>query len=56
MVNTYLALADGGHAKEANMVALYNRLFAPAADGIVKDDLGSIGVGDYLQRHITRNE
>lgn len=42
MIQTYLALAIRGHAKEEHMEALIQRLFKPASDGVVRDDLGSI--------------
>ena len=42
MIQTYLALSVKGHAKEQHMEALIGRLFRPASDGVVKDDLGSI--------------
>lgn len=48
MIQTYLALAERGHNKDEFMGALINRLFAPASDGVVKDDLGSVGPVDYF--------
>lgn len=48
MIQTYLALSERGHNREEFMGALMGRLFAPASDGVVKDDLGSIGPIDYL--------
>lgn len=50
MIQTYLALAEKGHAKEEFLGALLNRLFTPATDGIVRDDLGSIGPIDLASR------
>jgi Family of unknown function (DUF6161) len=50
MIQTYLALAEKGHAKEEFLGALLNRLFTPATDGIVRDDLGSIGPIDLATR------
>lgn len=43
MIQTYLALAAEGHAKEEFLGALMQRLFSPTSDGIVKSDLGSVG-------------
>ncbi len=48
MIKTYLALASRDHAKEEHLIALTNRLFAPASDGVVKDDFGSVSVFDLL--------
>ncbi len=51
MIQTYLALALKGHAKEDHMEALVNRLFAPASDGVVRDDFGTItGVESVINR------
>ncbi len=46
MIQTYLALAAEGHAKEEFLGALMQRLFSPSTDGIVKSDLGSVGIFD----------
>ncbi|MBL4807569.1 MAG: hypothetical protein JKY31_09815 [Rhodobacteraceae bacterium] len=43
MIQTYLALAAEGHAKEEFLGALIQRLFSPTSDGIVKSDLGAVG-------------
>ncbi|NBZ89423.1 hypothetical protein GV832_17690 [Rhodobacteraceae bacterium CYK-10] len=53
VIKTYLALAEKGHAKEEFLAGLMNRLFAPASDGVVKDDLGSVGPIDAVVRQIT---
>lgn len=50
MIETYLALAEKGHAKEEFLGALMSRLFMPASDGIVRDDLGSIGPLDLASK------
>jgi hypothetical protein len=50
MIQTYLALAEKGHAKEEFLGALLSRLFSPASDGIVRDDLGSIGPIDLASK------
>lgn len=50
MIQTYLALAEKGHAKEEFLGALLSRLFSPASDGIVRDDLGTIGPIDLASR------
>jgi len=55
MTETYLALAEKGHNKEEFMGALVNRLFAPASDGVVKDDFGSISPLDALSRKLGGN-
>lgn len=52
MIKTYLSLASRDHAKEEHLVALTNRLFAPASDGVVKDDFGSISVIDLLANRV----
>lgn len=44
MIQTYLSLAQQGHAKEEFLGALLQRLFSPSTDGIVKSDLGSVGI------------
>lgn len=50
MTETYLALAEKGHNKDEFMGALIDRLFAPASDGVVKDDFGSIGPLDAFAK------
>lgn len=50
MIQTYLALAEKGHAKEEFLGALLTRLFTPATDDIVRDDLGAIGPIDLASR------
>ena len=50
MVKAYLALAAKGHAKEEFMEALINRLFTPASDGLVSDDIGPITFLDTVKR------
>lgn len=52
MTETYLALAEKGHNKDEFMGALVDRLFAPASDGVVKDDFGSISPLDALSRKL----
>ncbi len=54
MVNTYLALREGGHAKEDHMHVVLERLFTPATDGLVKDDLGPVTTADALKSVVTR--
>lgn len=49
MVTTYLALREGEHASEQHMSIVLERLFTPAADGIVKDDLGPVTVIDHAR-------
>jgi hypothetical protein len=39
MVQTYLALREGGHADESHMGIVLGRLFAPAGDSAGKDEL-----------------
>ena len=48
MIQTYLALAAEGHAKEEFLGALMQRLFSPSTDGIVKAELGTVGPMDAL--------
>ncbi len=48
MIQTYLALAAEGHAKEEFLGALMQRLFSPSSDGIVKSDLGAVGPLDGI--------
>lgn len=48
VIKTYLALAAGGHAKEEFLGALMTRLFTPTSDGVVKDDIASIGAVDGI--------
>jgi len=48
MIQTYLSMAQQGHAKEEFLGALLHRLFSPSADGIVKSDLGAVGPIDGL--------
>jgi hypothetical protein len=50
MIQTYLALAEKDHVKEESLGALLARLFSPASDGIVRDDLGAIGPIDLTSR------
>lgn len=54
MVNTYLALRQGEHANEQHMQIVLERLFAPAADGIVKDDLGPVTMVEAVKSALTR--
>jgi hypothetical protein len=54
MVNTYLALRQGGHADEGHIQIVLERLFAPATDGIVKEDLGPVTVADAVKSALTR--
>ncbi len=51
MIETYLALAQKGHAKEEFLGALLTRLFSPSSDGVVKDDLGPVGPVDAIGKH-----
>lgn len=55
MVNTYLALRQGGHATEAQMQTVIERLFAPSSDGIVKDDLGAVTPMEALGALVRRD-
>jgi len=50
MVMTYLALREGGHASDAQMQTVIERLFLPAQDGIVKDDLVGVTLHDVLTK------
>ena len=52
MIQTYLALAAEGHAKEEFLGALMQRLFSPSVDGIVKSELGAVGVMDAVARNL----
>ena len=54
MTQTYLALAEKGHAKDEFLGALLGRLFAPASDGVVKDDLGPVVPLDALANRIAK--
>ncbi len=53
MTQTYLALAEKGHINPEFMGALIGRLFAPASDGVVRDDFGSIGPFDALTKKMS---
>ena len=55
MVETYLALLEGGHANESHMNIVLERMFAPAADGIVKEDLGPANSIEALRSLAGRN-
>jgi hypothetical protein len=50
MIQTYLALAEKDHVKEEFLGALLSRLFSPASDGIIRDDLGAIGPIDLTSK------
>ena len=50
MTETYLSLAERGHAREELLGALFSRLFSPASDGIVRDDLGAVSPLDALSK------
>jgi hypothetical protein len=50
MVNTYLALREGGHAMEEQMQTVIERLFLPSQDGIVKDDLIGVTMLDAVTK------
>ena len=54
MVNTYLALRQGGHANEQHMQVALERLFAPATDGMVKEDLGPVTSADAIKSVLAR--
>ena len=54
MIETYLALAQKGHAKEEFLGALLARLFSPSSDGVVKDDLGPVGPVDAIGKHFAK--
>lgn len=54
MIQTYLALAEKGHAKNEFLGGLLARLFTPASDGVVKDDFGSIGPIDFVTKNLTK--
>ena len=49
MVTTYLALREGEHATPDHMGIVIERIFAPATDGIVKDDFGPVTFMDALR-------
>ncbi len=50
MVQTYLALREGGHATDSHMQVVLERLFDRAADGIVREDLGPVTPVENLRR------
>lgn len=50
MTETYLSLAERGHAREELLGALFARLFSPASDGIVRDDLGAVSPFDAMTK------
>lgn len=52
MIQTYLALAQKGHAKEEFLGALLARLFSPSSDGVIKDDFGSVGPMDFVMKNL----
>ncbi|MCF6328173.1 MAG: DUF6161 domain-containing protein [Devosiaceae bacterium] len=54
MIQTYLALAAEGHAKEEFLGALMQRLFSPTSDGIVKSDLGVINPMDAIAKLLNK--
>lgn len=54
MILTYLALAEKGHAKDEFLGGLLARLFSPASDGVIKDDLGSVGPMDFMAKHLSK--
>ena len=54
MVNTYLALRAGEHTTAEHMAVILDRLFKPAADGIVKDDFGPVTAADALGKVLQR--
>lgn len=54
MTQTYLAFAEKGHVKDEHLSAVLARLFAPASDGVVKDDFGSVGPIDALIGRIAK--
>ncbi len=54
MIKTYLAFAKRDHAKEEHMQFLIQRLFAPASDGVVKDEFGSLGPADWISSKASR--
>ena len=53
MTETYLSLAERGHAREELLGALFSRLFSPASDGIVRDDLGAVSPLDALGKSLS---
>lgn len=53
MIQTYLALAQNGHAKEEFLGALMLRLFSPSSDGVVKDDIGSVSLTDFFSKKVS---
>ena len=53
MIQTYLALSIKENVKDQHLEALIQRLFAPASDGVVKDDFGTVsGLEAALSRNI----
>lgn len=54
MTQTYLAFAEKGHVKDEHLGAILNRLFAPASDGVVKDEFGSAGPLDAVMGRFSR--
>ena len=54
MIQTYLALAQKGHAKEEFLGALLARLFSPSSDGVVKDDFSSVGPMDFVMKNFSK--
>ncbi|WP_299986677.1 DUF6161 domain-containing protein [uncultured Ruegeria sp.] len=54
MILTYLALAEKGHAKDEFLGGLLARLFSPASDGVIKDDLGSVGPMDFIAKNLPK--
>lgn len=55
MVQTYLALREGGHASADHIQIVLERMFAPAADGIVKEDMGPTSSLDAVRSIFGRN-
>jgi len=50
MLETYLALNRKGHTQPEWLPVLYARLFAPASDGVVKDEIASPSVTEYAMK------
>ena len=49
-IRTFLALRAADHIKEAEIEAVVTRIFMPANDGVVKDDIGVVTYFDLLNK------
>ena len=54
MVQTYLALREGGHADETQMQLVIDRLFQRATDGVVREELGPVTIPDAIRSFFQR--